>query len=133
MSLSLLLERLSETPALAEELIADAVATARHAAASGKSEHLRQLAGLLMIQAQIEEDQASLANGADEARNFRTGSIRAQAEALALLDQAADAGDRLAETCLVMAGHAQIVPEAFATAGEIRRLAANPQDHRSIR
>jgi hypothetical protein len=107
-----LLDEMCNAPEAAPWLLLEPLVIARQSVEAGEPSQVRMLAGLLLIHAQILQDQAALAEGEDSA-GLTSDARSAIVEALVLLERAADAGDELAGDCIAVAGLAGIEAEVF--------------------
>jgi TPR repeat protein len=116
-------------PGIAPTCIAEAATYARLAVMHGNTEDMKRLAGILLIQAQLEIDQSSIAEHLEDrqdAARFATDCNESMAEALYWLDVAADCGDEAAPDIIQICADMGIPPEAFALARLISTPAKEP-------
>jgi len=110
-------------PLRSEDHLAEAATFARLAAMHGDAKDMQCLAGILIVQAQLLNDRASLAlDGPDEGDvcgYFIQASTGVMAEAIHWLNAAADAGSEDATEYLLMLADSGYNPEAFTVAKQI--------------
>ena len=119
------LDYMVERPAVAVQCVAEAATYARLAVMHGNTEDMKRLAGILLIQAQTEIDQSTIAEhleDQDDAARFATDCNESMAEALYWLDVAADCGDEDAPDIIQIIADMGIPPEAF----ELAKLISTP-------
>jgi hypothetical protein len=123
------LDYMVQRPGVATQCVAEAATYARLAVMHGNTEDMKRLAGILLIQAQLEIDQSSIAEHLEDqadAAQFATDCNESMAEALYWLDVAADIGDDDATDIIQIIADMGIPPEAFALAKFISTPAKEP-------
>lgn len=113
------LDYMLERPGVAVRSVAEAATYARLAVMHGDTDDMKRLAGILLIQAQTEIDQSTIAEhleDQEDAVRFATDCNESMAEALYWLDVAADCGDEDAPDIIQIIADMGIPPEAFALA-----------------
>lgn len=123
------LDYMVQRPGVATQCVAEAATYARLAVMHGNTEDMKRLAGILLIQAQLEIDQSSIAEhleDQDDAAQFASDSNESMAEALYWLDVAADIGDDDATDIIQIIADMGIPPEAFALAKFVSTPAKEP-------
>jgi predicted nucleic acid-binding protein len=110
------LDYMLERPGVAPQCIAEAATYARLAVMHGNNEDMKRLAGILLIQAQLEIDQSAIAEqveDTDDASRFAIDCNESMAEALYWLDVAADGGDESATDIIQLMADMGVPAEAF--------------------
>jgi predicted nucleic acid-binding protein len=123
------LDYMLERPGIASQCIAEAATYARLAVMHGDTEDMKRLAGILLIQAQLEIDQSVIAEhleDVDDAKRLAIDCNESMAEALYWLDVAADSGDDGATDIIQIVADMGIPAEAFALAKFISTPAKEP-------
>ncbi|MGE0776633.1 MAG: hypothetical protein AB7L36_16555 [Sphingomonadaceae bacterium] len=113
------LDAMIARPDTAVQCVAEAATYARLAVMHGDTDDMKRLAGILLIQAQLEIDQSNIAErleDVDDAARLASDCNESMAEALYWLDVAADSGDESAGGILQIFADLGIPAEAFALA-----------------